>query len=264
MCCSLSVSVSNSNQLLIFSKRAPTNLVIPNYSTSCLRLDNNKPSPRRLRAVLSIEEIPPNALRRKIDPLWRGGFSLGVDLGLSRSGLALSKGCIVRPLLVLELRGQKLELRLLEIAENEEVDEFIIGLPRSWDGKETPQSNKVRSVAGRFAVLAADSFKKNSGVGECTYKMNMAHQQKPLTTRDGASQCLILHVLLMLRLTLHKYRGLGKSTRQKKVDANAAVMVLERYFATFGEGTELVLPKQLDLQDKLQRGPRMDIDFYPE
>ncbi|XP_057997035.1 uncharacterized protein LOC110645028 isoform X3 [Hevea brasiliensis] len=109
-----------------------------------------------LRAVLSIEEVPPNALRRKSDPQWRGGFSLGVDLGLSRTGLAISKGFSVRPLMVLELRGQKLELRLLEIAENEEVDEFIIGIPKSWDGKETPQSNKVRSVAGRLAVRAAE------------------------------------------------------------------------------------------------------------
>lgn len=38
----------------------------------------------------------------------------------------------------------------------QEVDEFIIGLPRSFDGKETPQSNKVRAIAGRFAVQAAN------------------------------------------------------------------------------------------------------------
>ncbi|KAG6780023.1 hypothetical protein POTOM_016430 [Populus tomentosa] len=211
----MSCSLSNSNQLPFFSKRVSTNLLFPNFTTSSLQLDSDKPCRRRLRALLSIPEIPPNALRRKNDPLWRGGFSLGVDLGLSRSGVALSKGFTVRPLTVLELRGQKLELRLLEIAENEEVDEFIIGLPKSWDGKETPQSNKVRSVAGRFAVLAA-------------------------------------------------HRGLNKSTRQKKVDAYAAVMVLERYFSTFGEGTELVLPKQSDLQEKLRRGPPADIDFYPE
>lgn len=103
------------------------------YSLSTYALPNLKnvpsflrlPSPKacnhhsRLRAVLPIEEIPPNALRRKNDPQWRGGFSLGVDLGLSRTGLALSKGFSVRPLMVLELRGQKLELGLLEIAENE-------------------------------------------------------------------------------------------------------------------------------------------------
>lgn len=46
------------------------------------------------------EQIPPNVLRRKLDPSWRGGFSLGVDLGMSRTGLALSKGFSVRPLMV--------------------------------------------------------------------------------------------------------------------------------------------------------------------
>ncbi|XP_009611429.1 uncharacterized protein [Nicotiana tomentosiformis] len=106
--------------------------------------------------ALSVEEIPPNAIRRKRDSTWRGGFSLGVDLGLARTGLAISKGFNFRPLTVLELRGQKLELRILDIALKQEVDEFIIGLPLSSDGRETPQSNKVRSVAGRLAVRAAE------------------------------------------------------------------------------------------------------------
>ena len=97
----MSCSLSYSNQLPFFSKRASTNLLFPNFTTSSLQLDSDKPCRRRLRALLSIQEIPPNALRRKNDPLWRGGFSLGVDLGLSRSGVALSKGFTVRPLTVL-------------------------------------------------------------------------------------------------------------------------------------------------------------------
>jgi putative Holliday junction resolvase len=72
----------------------------------------------RLRAI-SLHELPPNALCRKRDPNWRCGFSLGVDLGMSRTGLALSKGFSIRPLTVLELRGQKLELELLQIAQQE-------------------------------------------------------------------------------------------------------------------------------------------------
>ncbi|XP_038893111.1 putative pre-16S rRNA nuclease isoform X2 [Benincasa hispida] len=163
------------------------------------------------KAISSID-LPPNALRRKLDPQWRGGFSLGVDLGTSRTGLALSKGFSTRPLGVLELRGQKLEVKLIEIAEQEEADEFIIGLPKSCDGKETPQSNKIRSIAGRVATRAAE-------------------------------------------------RGLNKSTRQKKIDAYAAMMVLERYFFMSGEGTELVVPKSLILQDKLIEGPPTDPDF---
>lgn len=97
----MSCSLSYANQLPFFSKRASTNLLFPNFTTSSLQLVSDKPCRRRLRALLSIQEIPPNALRRKNDPLWRGGFSLGVDLGLSRSGVALSKGFTVRPLTVL-------------------------------------------------------------------------------------------------------------------------------------------------------------------
>ncbi|CAL1380004.1 unnamed protein product [Linum trigynum] len=42
-------------------------------------------SGRKLRATLSVEELPPKAFRMKNEPQWRGGFSLGVDLGLSRT-----------------------------------------------------------------------------------------------------------------------------------------------------------------------------------
>lgn len=47
------------------------------------------------------EQIPPNAVRRQRDSSWRGGFSLGVDLGLARTGVAISKGFTVRPLTVM-------------------------------------------------------------------------------------------------------------------------------------------------------------------
>ncbi|KAL6538234.1 hypothetical protein OROGR_012222 [Orobanche gracilis] len=187
---------------------------------------------------LSLQEIPPNALLRKRDSSWRGGFSLGVDLGMSRTGLALSKGFSIRPLKVLELRGQKLELQLLDIAQNEEVDEFIVGLPKSSDGKETTQSNKVRSVAGRFAVRAAER-------GWRVYL-----QDEHGTSADALD--------LMIDM------GLSKTARQDSIDAYAAMMVLERYFSSSGEGIELVLPKQLELQEKLRRGPPRDADFFPE
>lgn len=41
-------------------------------------------------------------------------------------------------------------------------------------------------------------------------------------------------------------------------------MVLERYFSMAGQGAELVLPKQLQLQEKLRRGPPKDADFFSE
>ncbi|XP_010919563.1 uncharacterized protein [Elaeis guineensis] len=201
----------------------PSPLLRPTISLSCT--ESRLSSARKIRArvwtppscssssqkaaAAELEaELLPNARRRKSDPSWSGGFSLGVDLGASRTGLALSKGFFPRPLTVLELRGQKLELRLLEIAE-QKVDEFIIGLPKSRDGKETPQSNKVRSMAGRLAVRAAE-------------------------------------------------RGLTRSARQGKIDAYSAMMVLERYFSMSGCGAELVVPKQLELQEMLRKGSCQD------
>ncbi|CAK9159394.1 unnamed protein product [Ilex paraguariensis] len=192
----------------------------------------------RTTLTVSLDDIPPNALRRKCDRNWRGGFSLGVDLGMSRTGLALSKGFSVRPLTVLELRGQKLELRLIDIAEKQEVDEFIIGLPKSSDGKEMPQSNKVRSVAGRLAVRAAER-------GWRVY----------LHDEHGTSTETMDRMINM---------GLSKFARQGSIDAYAAMMVLERYFSFTGHGIELVLPKQLELQNKLRKGPTRDADFFPE
>ncbi|XP_076956768.1 uncharacterized protein LOC143632059 [Bidens hawaiensis] len=134
----------------------PTNLPKPhsnNHSRMCF--------PKIKAEITTLQEhpFPPNAMRRKLDSTWIGGFSLGIDLGLSRTGLAISKGFSVRPLKVLELRGQKLEMSLIEIAQQQEVDEFIVGLPISSVGKETPQSNKVRSVAGRIAIRAAERYK---------------------------------------------------------------------------------------------------------
>ncbi|KAH9621286.1 hypothetical protein KSS87_000897 [Heliosperma pusillum] len=179
-------------------------------------------------------EIPPNALRRKQGPLWRGGFSLGVDLGLSRTGLALSKGFSVRPLTVLNLRGEKLELQMIDIAEKEEVDEFIVGLPKSSDGNETPQSNKVRSVAGRLAVRAAER-------GWRVY----------LQDEHGTSVDAMHRMINM---------GVNKSARHGQIDAYAAVMLLERYFSDSGEETELVWPKQSELQEKIRIGPSQEDD----
>ncbi|XAR54722.1 hypothetical protein NMG60_11029986 [Bertholletia excelsa] len=179
----------------------------------------------------------PNALRRRRDPTSPVGFSLGVDLGASRTGLALSKGFSIRPLTVLELRGQKLELRLLEIAERQEVDEFIVGLPKNAEGKETQQSNKIRSVAGRLAIRAAER-------GWRVYL-----QDEYGTTTEALS--------LMID------SGLSKFARQEKIDAYAAMMVLDRYFSFQARELSLYYPKQLELQEKLRFPPR-DKDFLEE
>ncbi|GAB2217605.1 hypothetical protein Droror1_Dr00000804 [Drosera rotundifolia] len=184
--------------------------------------------------------LVPNATRwdrASREKRWDVGFSLGVDLGHSRTGLAKSKGYCVSPLTVLKLRGQELENRLLRIAEKEEADEFIIGLPTS-NFKETTQSNIVRSIAGRLAVLAAHR-------GWRVY----------LQDEHGSTQYAMKRMI---------NRGLSKHSRREKVDSYAALVILERYFSMRGETAELVMPKQLELQQKLWKGPLKKDDFLEE
>jgi putative Holliday junction resolvase len=42
-----------------------------------------------------------------------------------------------------------------EFALVQKADEFVVGLPKSWDGKDNKQAGKCRSFAGRLASLAA-------------------------------------------------------------------------------------------------------------
>uniref|UniRef100_A0ACD5TMX3 Uncharacterized protein n=1 Tax=Avena sativa TaxID=4498 RepID=A0ACD5TMX3_AVESA len=212
----------------------PLPRILPLHPTGRWRADSTRALP--LSITCSAEaggELParlqPNARR----PLWHGGgFSLGVDLGAARTGLAVGRGITQsRPLpydpshSVLKLRGQKLELMLLDVAQQQEAGELIIGLPVSADGRETPQSNKVRSVVGRLAVQAADR-------GLRVY----------LQDEHGTSIDALDYMIL---------RGVKRSARDIKSDAYAAVMILERYFSSSGQGAQIVLPRQRELQDKL-------------
>ncbi|CAH1422171.1 unnamed protein product [Lactuca virosa] len=91
----------------------PTLFTLSPTNPSNIRLNSHSNSVRvrtsKIRADVSLEveehpfPFPPNAMRRKLDSRWLGRFSLGIDLGLSRTGLAISKGFSVRPLKVFDL-----------------------------------------------------------------------------------------------------------------------------------------------------------------
>ncbi|GJN20085.1 hypothetical protein PR202_gb07413 [Eleusine coracana subsp. coracana] len=189
------------------------------------------PPPRRPSAASSIRsspsssfagaasEFPPpllsNAQRRVRDLLWHGGgLSLGIDLGDAHTGIAVGRGITLpRPLTVLKLRGQKLELMLLDLARQQEADELIVGLPVSADGSETPQSNKVRSVVGRLAVRAAERCVKFNSAGRRGLRVYL--QDEYGTSIDA--------------LELMISRGVKKSIRDVKSDAYAAAVRTMRF-----------------------------------
>ncbi|KAJ3681849.1 hypothetical protein LUZ60_014422 [Juncus effusus] len=193
----------------------------------CRSHSSSSPSPSSQENNKWKAELMPNARRRKKDPLWMdGGLSLGVDLGMSRTGLAIGTSIAVpRPLTVLETRGLELEIRLVELAEKEHADELIVGLPISLDGSETAQSSKVRAFVRNFAVRAADKG------------LRVYLQDEHGTSKDASKYMIDI--------------GVRKSVRRVQSDAYSAVMLLERYFEVSGHEAELVLPKKVELRQKL-------------
>ena len=113
--------------------------------------------PRRRRAAVAIRASPvsgrsegageppapllPNARRRAREPLWHGGgFSLGVDLGDARTGLAVGRGITLpRPLTV---RTTSLSLQLLRVKSPTKL---------RWAGM-VPGSEAARAEAGADAA----------------------------------------------------------------------------------------------------------------
>lgn len=71
---------------------------------------------------------------------------LGIDWGARRTGLALSDplGMTCSPLHVLEERdGERLLLRIMEVAGEQDVKEMVVGLPRPLAGRTNRQLEAV-------------------------------------------------------------------------------------------------------------------------
>jgi putative Holliday junction resolvase len=86
----------------------------------------------------------------------RHGVRLGLDPGDARIGVARSdpSGFLATPVETLKRgRGDLARIReiLTQIAEESEVLEVVVGLPRSLSGGEGPAATKVRGWAGELA-----------------------------------------------------------------------------------------------------------------
>lgn len=171
--------------------------------------------------------------------------SVGVDLGDVRTGLSVSRGGFApRPLSVVRQHGEKLLQHLLGIALQEKADEFVVGLPKYWDGKDSEQAHKVRSFAGRLANLAAP----------CGWRVYLQDEY-------GSSQDALNYMI---------ETGSNRCSRKEQLDAYAAMAILCNYFEAGGASAQLILPKQLALQYLLlcQKPPQQSIadpdddDFY--
>jgi putative holliday junction resolvase len=79
---------------------------------------------------------------------------LGIDYGSKRIGLAVgeSETKLARPLTTL-VTTDDYWAKLSEITQQEQVDELVVGLPRTLSGNESPQTKEARFFAVELASL---------------------------------------------------------------------------------------------------------------
>uniref|UniRef100_A0A8R7K018 Holliday junction resolvase n=1 Tax=Triticum urartu TaxID=4572 RepID=A0A8R7K018_TRIUA len=183
--------------------------------------------------------LQPNARR----PLWHGGgFSLGVDLGAARTGIAVGRGITQpRPLTWIpsgsEATGAEAgadAARCSSAAGGGRADHRPAGLGRRERDAAVQQSAERRRKARR------PSGRQRRG-------LRVYLQDEHGTSVDA------LHYMIS--------RGVKRSSRDDKSDAYAAMMILDRYFSSSGQGAQIVLPRQQELQDKLIAKPRQDAEI---
>ena len=129
--------------------------------------------------------------------------SLGLDIGDKRIGVALSdpQGILASPLTIIDRRDERLDLEAItNIVNQHQVQQIIVGLPRSMNGSIGKQAEKVQAFTQRLCQ----------------------HTEVPVEFRDE-------------RLSTVSAKRLMQSVSKKKIrnkvrdDAIAAALILQGY-----------------------------------
>lgn len=104
-----------------------------------------------MSGVRVTRDVPPGA------PGIRPGARLGVDVGDVRIGVASSddRGVLATPVETVR-SGRSALARIIDLAEEREAVEVVVGLPLSLSGAEGPAAGKARAFAGRLVDEVAN------------------------------------------------------------------------------------------------------------
>lgn len=133
---------------------------------------------------------------------------LSLDVGDVRIGVAKSDimGVIATPLEVIDRRKTKAVMRIKELCEEHNTKSIVIGIPKSLDGTEKRQAEKVREfieklnkkidglefieIDERLSTVSADKMLQNNGVKGAINKRK---------TVDQVAAAIILQTYLDMR-----------------------------------------------------------------
>jgi putative Holliday junction resolvase len=175
-----------------------------------------------------------------------GTRSIGVDYGLVRTGIAFTIGYNPQPLVITSnLNTTQLCLKIINYCSSERAQQVIVGLPLHKNGTEAIQSQRTRAFCTELACLVL------AKLGPDDIPIYLWDER--FTSKEAAAR----------RDT--QFRKYDFET----LDAHAACIILETYYAENGKGAERVhVPEDMkqvcwqawNLQQEETR-PRRTIDY---
>ena len=180
----------------------------------------------------SIEPLPVNTnltatFDDSIKPVTTMGTkTIGVDYGCVRTGIAATIGYNPRPLAIFsDLDDLELSREIVQITSSESAQQIVVGMPYEMNGTETEQASIVREFTDVLTKTVYGELGPNCHIffwdERCSSKEAEARQlsSNPNAVTSGA------------------------------LDADAACIILEHFFAESGEGAELVTLKDEYLEE---------------
>ena len=129
--------------------------------------------------------------------------SLGLDIGDKRIGVALSdpEGVLASPYTIIDRKDDATDIAaIINIVDQQQVGQIIVGLPRSMDGSQGIQADKVGSFTQRLSN----------------------HTEAPIEFRDERLSTVSAKRLI-------RSAGKRKSHKKARDDAIAAALILQGY-----------------------------------
>jgi putative transcription antitermination factor YqgF len=146
-----------------------------------------------------------------------GVRSIGVDYGLVRTGLAKTSGYAPEPMeIIVDVNATQVAQRVVQVAQGEgNIDKLIVGLPLHKNGTVAEQTN----ISTAFAAVLAEASLRTLGPGVAVELWDERYTSKEAAARAHARD---------------PHRFLYGT-----LDAEAACIILEQYYADNGEGAVL-------------------------
>lgn len=129
--------------------------------------------------------------------------SLGLDVGDRRIGVAISdpEGRLAVPLRVIERQGARDAALIAELAEQEEVERIVVGLPVSLDGRLGAQARAAQAFAESLRPLTTAEvilYDERLSSVEADRRLRAAglRRRAARTARDATAAAIILQAYL--------------------------------------------------------------------